>query len=131
LGLEVKQSFIPNSGLGLFASKDFSKGETICTYGGKRVTNLDNIPASDYLLDNSATKSNPILLNADTSTASLARYANDLNSTFKAVDSSKYNTAFRRHTRYKGKIVAKKNIKAGEEIYVDYGRRYWKQKSIK
>lgn len=106
-GVSVRRS---SAGLGLFAAKEFRKGETIIEYVGNRV------PASDE-----ATGTN--------------RYLFRVNDRWDIDGSPRWNTArYANHScrpnaeawdRY-GRVflVARKRIPVGEEITYDYGREY-------
>lgn len=127
--LVVKESTIPNSGLGLFTETDIKKGELVTEYEGDILTMKevrerygDRIQTAPYLYFVSYKKCVDALYNIE----SFARYANDANG-FVAPEGTKNNSEF---TNIRGVpyIKATKNIKAGSEILVDYGGDYWKIK---
>lgn len=108
--IQVKKSF---AGLGLFAMEDIKKGKKIIQYIGKKITNreADEKPNryifeinSKYSIDGS-----PLY--------NIARYAN--HSCAPNGITATYPSA-----RDKIFIEARKNIKAGEEITIDYGKEY-------
>lgn len=121
--LYLKKSQLPNAGQGLFTKKAIKKGENIIEYKGRIQTwkeavkeNRDN-PYLFYI--NSKTVINPIK-----SKKLLAHFANDANGTVK-IKGLKNNADY----ELEGSrcfIVATRNIKKGEEIFVDYGKAYWK-----
>lgn len=124
--LRVKKSQIPKSGKGLFTTCDIKKGQRIVEYKG-RLHKWKDIKFQDasngYLLymtsqaviDGRASKS-------------LGRYANDA-AGLSRVDGLKNNAEY----LYQGKrcyIESKRKIKAGEEIFVAYGREYWSDRRM-
>jgi len=130
--LVVKQSTIPNAGNGLFAKRDFRKGELIGYIKGVPISDeeADEIANSDdprkfYFLD---------LFNGKTldtyGSKSLCIYANDAEG-FTKVSGFKNNGCIgvtKNHT--KGYITAISDIKAGDEIFLDYGEDYWNNITI-
>lgn len=121
--LVVKRSTIPKSGKGLFTKKPIPKGTPIVEYKGK---------ISDWENANHEDGNNPYIfyvnrnhvIDALKRLRALARYANDglgLKRVKGVTNNSSYIT--------KGKrvfIKATKDIPAGSEILVDYGKDYWK-----
>ena len=127
--LVVKESTIPDSGLGLITETDIKKGELITEYEGDILTMKevrerygDRIHTAPSLSFVSYKKCVDALYNME----AFARYANDANG-FITPDGMKNNSEF---TNIRGVpyIKATKNIKAGSEILVDYGGDYWKVK---
>lgn len=120
--LEVKESQIPNAGLGLFTKVDIKKGEFIVEYKGKITT----WKAADHMDGD-----NPFLfyvnedhvIDASKNKKSVAKYANDAKGLTKIKGFT--NNAEFYEEDLKVFILATKNIKAGMEIFVDYGPDYW------
>lgn len=120
--LYLKKSLLPGAGKGLFTKKDIAKGERIIEYKGRIQTwkeaiaeNRDN-PYLFYI--NSKTVINPVR-----SKKLLAHFANDASGIVK-VKGLKNNAEY----VVEGKrcfIEAIRNIKKGEEIFVEYGGDYW------
>ncbi len=129
--LFVKESTLPNCGKGLFTKVDIKKGSLIVEYKGEKITwaeglkrNENHAFQSPYLFYITAKN----CIDAEYTLDALARYANDAKG----------------HTKVKGLtnnaeyavikrvpfIMATKNIKAGEEIFVSYGDDYWKAMKI-
>lgn len=124
MALLVKKSKLPNAGKGLFTTKAIEKGEMIIEYRGeiinwkeyhKRVENCED----GYLFF----VNRKYCIDAFKTPQYKARYANDAagitrvkglknNSEYDVIDGKCY-------------IVAKRDIKAGEEIFVDYSKEYW------
>lgn len=115
---EVRNSTIKGAGKGLFAMRDFKEGEIVTVYGGSYFIN----DQSPYLL----TDDYGIIWDGshDFSETELGRWANDAD----------YKTNFENNTFFEtiyglGRppvLVASRDIKNGEEIFVSYGPRYWK-----
>lgn len=114
---EVKKSTIKKAGNGLYALKDIKKGDTIGDYKGvvlneKQFNNQKEM--SMYVLF--VTK-NHYIDAKDPKKSNYTRYINH---------SSKPNCVFVTSNRWKtAKVKAIKNIKTGEELFLDYGPDYW------
>ncbi|MBC8035362.1 MAG: SET domain-containing protein-lysine N-methyltransferase [Chitinophagaceae bacterium] len=121
--LYVKKSTIPNAGKGLFTKKAISKGERIIEYRGKItawkvVKNDDHNPYIFYITRNH-------VINAQNHLKVLARYANDARGLTRITGITN-NAEFVVDKKLKRAFIeAKKNIPAGAEILVGYGKEYW------
>src|SRR5687767_1093625 len=116
--LKVKKSQIPNSGKGLFTTVDIKKGERIVEYKG-RLHKWKDIKYQDHTNGYLLYMTSQAVIDARSS-RSFGRYANDA-AGLSRVDGLKNNTEY----LYEGKrcfIESKRTIKAGEEIFVAYGR---------
>ena len=120
--LVVKRSTIPAAGKGLFTRKFIAKGTRIVEYTGK-ITTWKEVNHDDgrnvyiYYLKRYH------VIDARRHTKVLARYANDANGLVKVKgirNNSIYVTDGLRVF-----IHAAKDIPAGSEILVNYGREYW------
>ena len=121
--LYVKKSSIPDSGKGLFTKKPISKGTRIVEYKGKRST-WKEVKDEDgkngyifYINRNNVIDGLP-------DKKALARYANDARGLVRIkglLNNSEYVV-----DGLKAYIEANKDIPAGAEIFVDYGKDYWK-----
>ncbi|MEO6000508.1 MAG: SET domain-containing protein [Chitinophagaceae bacterium] len=120
--LVVKRSTIPAAGKGLYTRKFIAKGTRIVEYTGK-ITTWKDVNHDDgsnvyiYYLKRYH------VIDARHHTKVLARYANDANGLVKIKgirNNSIYVTDGLRVF-----IHAAKDIPAGSEILVDYGREYW------
>jgi uncharacterized protein len=121
--LYVKKSTIPNSGKGLFTKKFIPKGTIIVEYKGRRST-WNEVKDEDgkngyifYINRNNVIDGLP-------DKKALARYANDARGLVKI-------KGFNNNADYivkgvKAFIESKKDIPARSEIFVDYGKDYWK-----
>ncbi len=124
--LKVKESQIPSSGMGLWAEKDFKRGDIIVKYDGDRITwkecekrNEEQEGFGGYYLFISKRR----CIDAQYTLWAKGRYANDAAGLTRV-------EGLRNNARYeiiKGEayIKASRNIKAGEEIFVSYGKSYW------
>jgi SET domain-containing protein len=120
--LVVKRSSIKGSGNGLFTKRFISKGTTIVEYKGKlsswKEANHDEGKNAYifYVNRNHAIDAGPYK-------KSLARFANDavgFNRSKGLRNNSRYITVGKR-----AYIEAVKDIPAGSEIFVSYGKDYW------
>lgn len=127
--LYVKESQLPNSGYGLFTAIDIYKDEIISIFKGEILSDEEAerrmITREDAYFMN--------LLNGKIldckNTECFAKYANDTNgfSIPKFRDNFKNNTKITLDENGNICLVALKKIKSGEEIFCDYGKRYWEK----
>lgn len=121
--LFVKTSKLPNSGKGLFTKKFIPKGTRIVEYKGK-ISAWKDVKDEDgrngyifYVTRNH-------VIDALRTKSALARYANDARGLSKitgVLNNCDYIT-----DGLKAYIESKKDIPSGSEIFVDYGKDYWK-----
>ena len=120
--LRVKRSVLPGAGKGLFTTKPIKKGARIAEYKGKITTWKDV---------NQQEGSNPYIyyvkrnhmIDAKPYRKAKARFANDA-SGFKKIKGLVNNAQYL-EDGLRVFIEARKNIPAGSEILVDYGKEYW------
>jgi SET domain-containing protein len=124
--LNIKKSQIPSAGQGLWAAKDFKRGDVIVKYDGEKITwkecerrNLAQEGYGCYYLYINKRK----CIDAQYTIWAQGRYANDAAGLCRI-------EGLRNNSKYeiiKGEafIKASRNIKAGEEIFVSYGKAYW------
>jgi len=131
--LRVKKSQLPQAGKGLFTTIDIPKGTRMVEYKGRiqpwrEVKDQDGI--NGYLMYINRN----VVINGLAAVKTLARYANDAQGLVR-IEGIRNNAEF----ISEGKrcfLDARRNIKAGEEIFAGYGREYWalirklKRKSI-
>jgi uncharacterized protein len=120
--LIIKKSTLPTAGKGLFTRIDIARGTRIVEYKGKRqpwrdVKDQDGI--NGYLMYINRN----VVINALPALATFGRYANDALGLVRK-------EGLRNNSEYVSEgnrcyIEATRNIKAGEEILVSYGRAYW------
>lgn len=120
--LFIKRSTLPGAGKGLFTKKFIPKGSRILEYKG-RVTAWKDVNHRDgsnmYIY---YVKRNHVI-DAAPYKASLARYANDARGLTRVKGIT--NNAVYAEEGLRVFIEAKKDIPAGSEILVDYGKEYW------
>lgn len=121
--LFVKKSGIPDSGKGLFTKKFIPKGTRIVEYKG-RISTWKDVKDEDgkngyifYITRNH-------VINALPTKSALARYANDARGLSKIKGVT--NNCDYISDGLKAYIESKRDIPAGTEIFVDYGKDYWK-----
>jgi len=120
--LFVKQSGLPGTGKGLFTKVFIPKGTKIVEYKGtittwKEVDHTDGENGYIYYVKRN------YVIDARPHPKELARYANDARGLKKI--KNKTNNAEYQETGLQVFIVAKKDIAAGTEIFVEYGKEYW------
>lgn len=120
--LVVKKSNLPDAGKGLFTKKLIPKGTRIVEYKGKITTwgKVDHKNGSNGYIY--YVKRNHVI-DASGHQKALARYANDARG-LKRVPGITNNSEYIEDDR-RVYIEAKKDIPAGSEILVDYGKEYW------
>ena len=119
--LEIKTSTLPGAGKGLFTNVAIPKGTRIVEYKGtvKTWDEAKQDPTNGYIY---FLKPNHVIDGRD-HPKSLARYANDAAGLVRAKD--KGNNARFEPDGLRVFLVATKDIKAGDEIFVSYGKKYW------
>jgi len=121
--LYIKKSGIPNAGKGLFTKKAIAKGTRIIEYTGRRTTwkeVKDEDGKNGYIFY--INRNN--VIDALPTKKAYARYANDARGLVRikgVLNNSDYIV-----DGLKAYIESKKDIPAGGEILVDYGKDYWK-----
>ncbi len=122
--LEIRKSNLAGAGKGLFTKKAISKGTRIVEYKGK-VTTWKEAKASEdfngyiyYINRNHVIDAKP-----GRYSKAFARYANDARG-ISRIDGLSNNATY---VIDNGKVYieAIKNIPAGSEIFVSYGKEYW------
>ncbi|HMR83015.1 MAG TPA: SET domain-containing protein [Niabella sp.] len=121
--LKVKTSTIPQSGKGLFVAVDVPRGAMITEYVGRRATWADVEDDADnpyiYYIDDDN------VIDASNDLKSFGRYANDA-AGLTRVPGLKNNAEYEEEG-HRVFIKAKAPIAAGSEVFVAYGKDYWKQ----
>jgi SET domain-containing protein len=120
--LIVKRSTLKGAGKGLFTRKPIAKGTKICEYTGK-ITTWKEVNDRNGLNGYIYYVNRKHVIDAWGRRSALARYANDAQGLIKT-------TGVRNNSTYESEglrvyIVAAKNIPAGSEILVGYGKEYW------
>ena len=119
--LEVKKSTIPGAGQGLFTKVFIKKGTRIVEYKGRLTTwkEVENDYKNGYIYSINSKD----VIDAKTYKKALGRYANDASGVVRKKgipNNSQYVS-----DGLKIFIEAIKNIPAGSEILVAYGKEYW------
>lgn len=120
--LKVKDSLLPSAGKGLFTTEFIPKGTKIVEYKGRITTWKDvdhNEGNNGYIY---FVKRNYVI-DASTYPSALARYANDARGIQRVKGLT--NNAEYVEDGLKVFIQAVKDIPAGSEIFVEYGKEYW------
>ena len=120
--LFIKKSQIPHSGMGLFTKKKIAKGTRVVEYKGKRTTwkEVDHREGSNgyiYYINRSH------VIDASKNIKDFGRYANDARglSRVKGITNNSQYTS----EGLKVYIESLREIQAGGEILVGYGKEYW------
>ena len=121
--LFIKRSGIPNSGKGLFTKKFIPKGTRIVEYKGK-ITRWAEVKDEDGKNGYIFYVNRNHVIDALPAKKALARYANDAKGLVKVKGVT--NNADYITDGLKAYIESKKDIPAGGEVLVDYGKDYWK-----
>lgn len=123
-GLEPRPSRIEGAGLGLFATRAFAPGETLCEYRGVKLRTVQAMRLSDksYLM-----RLGPqCYVDSKPTKHVLARYIND------ARDRKLTNVVFEKQPEHeRALVVAIRDIAPGDEVFVDYGKWYWAGTDVK
>ena len=120
--LFVRKSSIPSGGWGLFTRKKIRKGERIVEYKGKmtswkKANHRNGNNGYIFYIDRNH------VVDAFTYKKSLGRYANDARGTGRK--KGMYNNSTYETNNKKVYIDAARDISAGSEILVGYGKEYW------
>ncbi len=117
LGVFVKKSQIPGAGYGLYADQDFEKGDEIVEYTGETLTQdqYDDRYDDDDMGSYGIALRDDVVIDAARTDSGVARYACDY-----------HGSGMKSNAEYVSDdeeiwIVATRGIKAGEEIFTDYG----------
>lgn len=124
-GLKIAPSRIPGAGQGLFATREFKKGQTICLYGDVNTTSEEyEENQSGYGVQYSRDE----VADAASTQAGIGRYADDCKVANRPHACAGNNARFAINRRARRvTLKATKKIKVGDEIYVPYGRQYWRR----
>ena len=120
--LIIKRSKIPGAGKGLFTKLSISKGARIAEYKG-RITTWKEVQKSKVFNGYVYYIKRDLVIDAMKRTKVLSRYVNDA----AGLTRIKGITNNCRFVNANGRVFidAIKNIEAGTELYVAYGKEYW------
>ncbi|GAA4045678.1 SET domain-containing protein-lysine N-methyltransferase [Flavobacterium chungnamense] len=126
--LYIQTSQLPSSGNGLFTAIDIYKDEIISIFKGEILSNIE----ADSRAKNNTNQYFMNLHNGSIldckNTDCFAKYANDASGFSKS--DYKNNAKITLDDNNNVCLIAIKKIKSGEEIFCDYGKRYWKEHGI-
>lgn len=129
-GVQILPSLMPNAGNGLFADRDFKKNELITEYDGPRIDKASADKLREKHMHTHIRVVNSQYEYIDGYKDVLVgkgggSFAND--ATIQKQNNSIYFSKFD-ELRGRGRVFLKatKDIKKGEEIYVSYGKDYWR-----
>ena len=111
----VKQSLIPNSGRGVFANKNFKKGEIVevCPLISDKRSNINKSIIKDYTFKNKFKDEEVIVFGL------CSIYNHSDNNNIHHDQDGNDNMIY----------TAVRDINKGEELYVNYGVNYWKSRN--
>ncbi len=118
VGTSIQPSLIPGAGFGLITTIPRKAGDLICTYRGKRLRTRDAMKTSDkrYLMRLGPQS----YVDAKYCFHSPARYINDCR------NENGYNIEMLKVPEEGiARVVATRDVKAGDELYARYGKFYW------
>lgn len=125
--LYIQTSQLPSSGNGLFTAIDIYKDEIISLFKGEVLSNIE----ADLRAKNNANQYFMNLHNGSIldcrNTDCFAKYANDASGFSKS--DYKNNAKITLDENNNVCLMTIRKIKSGEEIFCDYGKRYWKKHS--
>lgn len=121
--LIIRKSKIPNSGKGVFTKVDIEKDDVITEYTGEKVSHT--IGTARMILG----QSNSILylnkkyfIDSRTDKDCITTFINDA----EGIHKTKYeNNVIMVRANGRIYVVAKRDIKKGEELFISYGKKYW------
>jgi len=120
--VKIKKSVLPGAGKGLFAKEFIPKGTRIVEYKGK-ITTWKDVNDDDGNNVYIYYVKRYHVIDASLRPASLARYANDARGLQRVKGIT--NNAVYVEVGLKVFIESKRDIPAGTEILVEYGKEYW------
>lgn len=121
--LVVKKSTLPWAGKGLFTKKFIPKGTRIVEYKG-RITTWKEVSKRKHTSRYIFYVKKDHVIDAEPYKKAIGRFANDARGLIKVKGIT--NNACYERDGLRIFITAEKDIPAGNEILVDYGREYWK-----
>ncbi len=122
--LYIKTSQLSNSGKGLFTAIDIYKDEIISIFKGEILSDVEAASRAKNNTDNYFMNLLDGRILDCRNTNGFAKYANDANGFSKS--EYKNNAKITLDENKNVCLMATRKIKSGEEIFCDYGKRYWK-----
>lgn len=125
--LYIQTSQLPSSGNGLFTAIDIYKDEIISIFKGEILSDIEaDLRAKNNTNQYFMNLHNGSILDCK-NTDCFAKYANDASGFSKS--DYKNNAKITLDENNNVCLIAIRKIKSGEEIFCDYGKRYWKKHS--
>lgn len=121
--LVVKKSSLKGAGKGLFTTKSIPKGTRIVEYKGK-VTTWEEASSGRGFNGYIYYVNKNHVIDAKKTLTALARYANDARGLSK-IEGLSNNSKYVQDDDNRVYIESFRNIEAGDEIFVSYGKEYW------
>jgi SET domain-containing protein len=121
--LVVKKSRLKGAGKGLFTTKFIPKGTRIVEYKGK-VTTWEEASSGRSFNGYIYYVNKNHVIDAKKTLNALARYANDARGLSK-IEGISNNSKYVQEDDNRVYIESFRNIEAGDEIFVGYGKEYW------
>ena len=116
-GVRIKMSEIPEAGKGLYAARDFKKGDIVARYTGDQVPTGGDHDGSAYVLE----LSEAVSIDAARTNTAEGRMINDSRGSGK-----RNNCRFSCNQAAKTAVLrATQSIAKGRELFVGYGRNFW------
>lgn len=123
--LYIQTSQLPNSGKGLFTAIEIYKDEIISVFKGEILSNIEaDLRAKNNTNQYFMNLHNGSILDCK-NTDCFAKYANDASGFSKS--DFKNNAKITLDENNNVCLMAIRKIKSGEEIFCDYGKKYWKK----
>jgi SET domain-containing protein len=120
--LVVKRSTLPHAGMGLFTRKFIPKGTRIVEYKG-RISTWQEMSSNSHSSRYIFYVKRHHVIDAEPYKKAIARFANDAGGLIRV--KGLINNAYYEQDGLRIFITAKKDIEAGSEILVGYGKAYW------
>jgi len=121
--LVVKKSNLKGAGKGLFTTKNIPKGTRIVEYKGK-ITTWEEASSGRSFNGYIYYVNKNHVIDAKKTLNALARYANDARGLSK-IEGLSNNSKYVQDDDNRVYIESFRNIEAGSEIFVSYGKEYW------
>lgn len=116
-GLRVAASTVARAGCGLFAARDFARGEHLADYTGDELLIRHDRDGGPYCLSLTQRRA----IDAARTNTGYGRWANDPRGT----DHGPNAEFVINPARGTGRLRATTSVRKGDEIFVSYGRQYW------
>ena len=120
--LIVKRSTLKGAGKGLFTTKDIPRGKKIVEYKGK-ITKWKDVDDQNGMNGYIYYVNRNHVIDASDARNALARYANDARGMLRT--DGLFNNCTYRIEGVRVFIYSIRNIPAGSELFVGYGKEYW------